>query len=62
MKRIVIYNKDVQRITGRSKTYATRLLTKIRKQLNKPARSLITIDEFCQATGYKEQYIEKFLD
>lgn len=50
------------KITGRSYSYCKRLLTRIRKQLNKPPRAMVTIDEFCQVTGYKERYIEKFID
>ena len=53
-KRIVITTEDVMRITGRGMAYSRRLLCKIREHLDKPERSLITVDEFCAYTIIKE--------
>jgi hypothetical protein len=50
-KRVCIYPKDVQRITGRSNSYARILLRQIRKDLNKQEHQFITVDEFCAYTG-----------
>ena len=52
-KRVCIYPKDVQRITGKSYSSSRLLLIDIRKRLNKQEHQFITIDEFCDYTGLK---------
>jgi hypothetical protein len=52
-KRVCIYPKDVQRITGKSYSSSRILLIEIRKHLNKQEHHFITIDEFCNYTGLK---------
>ena len=52
-KRVCIYPKDVQRITGKSYSSARLFLIEIRKHLNKQEHQFITIDEFCDYTGLK---------
>ncbi|QEC56682.1 hypothetical protein [Flavisolibacter ginsenosidimutans] len=59
--RIVIYPKDIMNITGRKERTAQKLLAKIRKELNKPVGSFISIEEFCRYTGLKEERIQMFL-
>lgn len=61
VKRIVIYPKDVQIITGRSYRQSTRLLQKIREDLNKPIKNFISIEEFCQYTGLKLEQVEQHI-
>ncbi|AVR43855.1 hypothetical protein C7S20_00410 [Christiangramia fulva] len=51
MKRICIYPADISLITGRSETYSRRLLRKIRGDLNKKPRQLVSLQEFCEHTG-----------
>jgi hypothetical protein len=48
-------------ITGRKERTAQKILAKIRKELKKPAGSFISIDEFCNCTGFKEERIKSFL-
>jgi hypothetical protein len=55
--RMVIYAKDIINITGR-KERAARLLAKIRKKYNKKEGELISVYEFYEFTGLKE---ERFL-
>jgi len=50
-KRICIYPKDVQRITGKSYRYARLLLIEIRRELKKEEHQFLTIEEFCQYKG-----------
>lgn len=50
-KRVCIYPKDVQRITGKSYRYARLLLIEIKKELNKEDHHFLTIEEFCQYKG-----------
>ena len=60
-KRICIYTKDIQRITGRSERYARQLLGKIRQANRKDAGSLVTVKEFCWFTKIGEEEVEKYL-
>jgi hypothetical protein len=59
--RIVIYTKDVMNITGRKERTARRLLSLIRKHYSKKQNDFITVEEFCQFTGLKEEKIYPFL-
>ena len=59
--RLIIYPRDVMNITGKSKNASNLLLTKLRQQLNKPERSLITVEEFCRFTGLNEIKVKEFL-
>ena len=52
-KRVCIYPKDIQRITGKSYRQSIRILNEIRKSLRKPKNSLVSIEEFCEYTGLK---------
>jgi DNA helicase TIP49 (TBP-interacting protein) len=47
MKRICIYPKDVQIITGRSLRYCQELIKHIKMLLNKEKHQTVTIREFC---------------
>ncbi len=60
-KRICIYPKDIQRITGKSYRQSTRLLQKIREDLNKPLNNFISVEEFCQYTGLKYEQVEQHI-
>jgi hypothetical protein len=53
IKRICIYPKDIQRITGKSYRQSIRLLQKIRKDLNKLPNELVSIEDFCNYTSLK---------
>jgi len=56
-KRVCIYPKDVQRITGKSYSSSRILLVQIRKHLRKQEHQFITIDEFCAYTGLKSEQV-----
>jgi hypothetical protein len=56
-KRVCIYPKDVQRITGKSYRTARLLLLSIKKHLNKQEHQFITIEEFCTYTGLKIELV-----
>ena len=51
LKRLCIYSKDVQRITGKSDRYSRRLIGRIRASLKKSEDQFLTIEEFCHHTG-----------
>ena len=51
VKRICIYPKDVERITGKSGRSGRRILSQIRQHYQKNEKQLISVDEFCRYTG-----------
>jgi hypothetical protein len=57
-KRVCIYPKDIQRITGKSYRQSIRLMQKIRKDLRKLENEFLSIEEFCQYTSLKYEQIE----
>lgn len=61
VKRICIYPKDVQRITGRSERYGRMLLSQIKTHYQKEDHQFISIDEFCQYTGLKVEQVYPFI-
>jgi hypothetical protein len=60
-KRLCIYPKDIQRITGKSYRQSIRLLQKIRKELKKLENEFVSVEEFCQYTSFKYEQVEPFL-
>jgi hypothetical protein len=59
--RVCIYPKDVQRITGKSERYGRTLLQKIKEHFQKQEHQFVTIEEFCNYTGIKEEQVSIFL-
>ena len=57
-KRLCIYPKDIQRITGKSYRQSVRLMLKIRTELNKHVNEFVSIEEFCEYTSLKYELIE----
>ena len=60
-KRLCIYPKDIQCITGKSYRQSVRLLQKIRKEFKKLENEFVSIEEFCQYTSFKYEQVEPFL-
>ena len=61
VKRICIYPKDIQRITGKSERYGRLLLSKIRELNEKEEHQYVTIDEFCRYTGLSVEQVTPFI-
>ncbi|MDP2089472.1 MAG: hypothetical protein Q8J84_08745 [Flavobacteriaceae bacterium] len=61
-KRVCIYPKDIQLITGKSYRQSTRMLQQIRKELKKEKEHLITIVEFCKYTSINEEHVSLFIN
>ncbi|HMK03287.1 MAG TPA: hypothetical protein VK489_03810 [Ferruginibacter sp.] len=59
--RLVIDNKDIMRITGKSRATATRLMRKVRKQFNRRPGSMITLQDFCTYMGLPEEKVIQLL-
>lgn len=62
LKRVIIYPKDIQRITGRSERYGRKLLQQIRFELGKEEHQFITFTEFANYTGLSIGEVEPFID
>ncbi len=58
---MVIYVKDIQRITGRGSRYSRNLLGKIRQSLGKQKHDLISVKEFCKYMNLSEEEVIQFL-
>ncbi len=61
-KRVCIYPKDIQRITGKSYRQSIRILNEVRKSLKKPKNSLVSIEEFCSYTGLNIEHVLPLID
>ena len=53
LRRVCIYPKDVQRVTGKSYRYSLLLLKEIKKHFSKEDHQFISINEFCDYSGLK---------
>ncbi|MEP2771653.1 MAG: hypothetical protein ABJH05_05870 [Fulvivirga sp.] len=62
LKRVIIYPKDIQRITGKSERYGRYLLKKIKDDLQKEDHQFITINEFSDFTGIDQELVNQFID
>lgn len=60
-KRICIFPKDIQLITGRSSRYGCKLIKEIRTKLKKEPHQFVTIHEFAEYSGLEIELIEKFI-
>lgn len=62
LKRIIIYPKDIQRITGKSERYGRLMIQRIKEDLKKDDHQLVTIQEFSEYTGISPELITEFID
>ena len=60
-KRLCVYPKDVQLITGRSYKQSCRYLMKIRKHYQKEPQQFVTVTEFCLYTGIPPEEVGELL-
>lgn len=60
-KRVVIYPKDIENITGRRRNTARIILQKIKKHYDKKKDEFITIREFCEFMRMDEDLVKDFL-
>ena len=61
IERIVVHPTAVMAMSGISERSASRLLCRIRKFYGRSPRSLVSIEDFCGYTKFKEQYVRSFL-
>lgn len=60
-RRICIYAKDIQRITGKSEKTGYRMLGAIRKKLGKKPHQFITINEFAEFAGFSADEVKEYI-
>jgi hypothetical protein len=61
MQRVVIYPKDVQRITGKSEKYSRRLIKKLKETNGKAQHQFISIEEFANYSGLPVELIKEHI-
>ena len=61
IRRIVIYPKDIERVTGKSYRQSLRIWHDIRKSLNRADNEFVTIEEFCQYSALKIEQVEPLI-
>ncbi len=59
--RVVVYPKDVQRITGRSERFGRQLIREIKEKLNKRPNQFVTVTEFSEHSGIGIEEVKKGL-
>jgi hypothetical protein len=62
IKRIVIYPKDIQRITGKSARYGQSVLKQIKQNLAKKDHQYVTVNKFCEYSGLSINEITSYLE
>jgi hypothetical protein len=60
--RAVIYVRDIQNITGRSSSSASRYLQAIREFFGKKREQWVTIYEFCEFSGMKLELVRRYIN
>lgn len=61
LNRMVIYVKDIQRITGRTERYCRKIMALIRNKFGKEKHQLVSVNEFCQFMGLPVDEVRKYL-
>jgi hypothetical protein len=60
-KRITIFSQDIERLTGWSPRSARRFLQDIKEYLHKKEGEILTVTEFCNYTGLKEEQVRPYM-
>jgi ribosomal silencing factor RsfS len=61
MKRVCIYPKDVQWITGKSERQSRDIVAKIKKHYKKEKHQSLSIEEFCEYMGLNINTIQPLI-
>jgi hypothetical protein len=59
--RVVVYPKDVQRLTGKSEKYSRMLLKRIRQCKAKQNYQFVSIEDFSEYTGLTVDLVKQYL-
>ena len=58
---MVIYPKDIERITGKKTRAAYNYFNMIKGKLGKGDSDLLSVDEFCTVTGFNREKVEEYI-
>jgi ribosomal silencing factor RsfS len=61
MKRICINTTDVMFITGKSERQSRNIINDIKDHFGKAKHQVVTIKEFCEYLGFKEEEIKSYI-
>ena len=61
LTRVVVYPKDVSRITGKSERYGRKFLRKIKEANDKENHQFVSLEEFSDYTGLPVELIKEHL-
>jgi hypothetical protein len=60
-RRLSIYVKDAENITGLKNRTARRFLQKVKEHLGKADPELVTVQDFCKVTSIPEDVVRSYL-
>jgi hypothetical protein len=60
--RSVIYAQDIMKITGKSRRYGYRLISKIKAYLNKPDHQMVTLEEYAEFHGIPVDKVMEYIE
>jgi hypothetical protein len=61
LTRVVVYPKDVSRITGKSERYGRKLLKTIKEMNDKDNHQFVSLEEFSDYTGLPVELIKEHI-
>ncbi len=61
MRRVCIYPKDIQIVTGKSERQCRNIINAIKTKLNKEKHQVVTIEEFSSYMGLNRIDVEKHI-
>jgi hypothetical protein len=61
LTRVVVYPKDVSRITGKSERYGRKLIRTIKEANEKEAHQFVSLEEFSDYTGLPLELIKEHI-
>jgi DNA-directed RNA polymerase specialized sigma subunit len=62
LNRMIIYTKDIQRITGKSERYGRKIICKIKAKNGKQKHHLVSLAELCEYLGLEIEEVIKYLN
>ena len=58
---MVIYAKDIEKVTGKSDRYARKVMAALRKKLGKEKHQCVSMGEFCNYIGLSREEVYEYL-
>lgn len=61
LNRVVIYPKDIERMTGKGDRYSRKVMCMLKKKLGKRMHQFVTVYEYAEYSGIPVEVIEGFV-